>query len=106
MEPGPFSGLGLHRDRKGHIADSPAIMLFMDIFHELCHVIQRHGGANLFAPGSYVKRWTEVEAYRFVVGEARELGVSDDFLREYLRVEWISEEEHRHLLETLAVPIS
>ena len=90
---------------RSHLAESPAIVLFMDIFHELCHVIQRKGGANLWAPGvSYVKRWTEVEAYRFVVGEARKLGVSDEFLRDYLRVEWISEKEHRELLETLQVP--
>jgi len=90
---------------KAHLAESPPIVLFMDIFHELCHVIQRHGGANLWAPGvSYVKRWTEVEAYRFVVEEGRMLGVSDEFLREYLRVEWISEDEHRELLERLEVP--
>ena len=90
---------------RGHLAESPPIMLFMDIFHELCHVIQRHGGANLWAPGvSYVRRWTEVEAYRFVVEEARRLGASDDYLREYLRVEWISEDEHQQLLETLEVP--
>lgn len=89
---------------KSHLAESPPIVLYLDIFHELCHVIQRHGGANLWAPGvSYVKRWTEVEAYRFVVEEARTIGVSDDFLREYLRVEWISEDEHRELLERLEV---
>jgi len=90
---------------KSHLAESPPIVLYMDIYHELCHVIQRHGGANLWPPGmSYVERWTEVEAYRFVVEEARTLGVSDDFLREYLRVEWISEDEHRQLLERLEVP--
>jgi hypothetical protein len=90
---------------KGHLADSPLLVLYLDIFHELCHVIQRHGGANLWARGvSYVKRWTEVEAYRFVVAEARTLGVSDEFLREYLRVEWISEDEHQELLASLEVP--
>jgi hypothetical protein len=90
---------------KGHIHDSPALMLFMDIYHELCHVRQRAGGANLWEPGvSYVKRWTEVEAYRFVVEEARTMGVSDDFLREYLMVEWISVKEHRELLDELKVP--
>jgi hypothetical protein len=90
---------------KNHLSESPALVLYLDIFHELCHVIQRHGGANLFAPGvSYVKRWTEVEAYRFVVAEARMLGVSDEFLREYLRVEWISKAEHHELLESLEVP--
>ena len=90
---------------KDHLGDSSDLMLFMDIFHELCHVIQRHGGANLWPPGlSYVQRWTEVEAYRFVVAEARRLGISDGFLREYLKVEWISEDEHLQLLETLEVP--
>jgi hypothetical protein len=92
---------------KSHLRESPALMLFMDIYHELCHVVQRKGGANLFEPGvSYVKRWTEVEAYRFVVDEARKLGVSDDFLRDYLKVEWISAEEHRELLTELGVPVS
>jgi hypothetical protein len=88
-----------------HLRESPAVMLFMDIYHELCHVRQRQGGANLWPPGvSYVKRWTEVEAYRFVVEEARSLGVPNDFLRDYLKVEWISDEEHRELLHELNVP--
>jgi hypothetical protein len=77
----------------------------MDIYHELCHVLQRQGGADLWPPGvSYVERWTEIEAYRFVVDEARALGVPDSFLREYLRVEWISDDELRTLLEALHVP--
>jgi hypothetical protein len=88
-----------------HLRESPALMLFMDIYHELCHVRQRQGGANLWPPGvSYVDRWTEVEAYRFVVDEARSLGISDAFLRDYLKVEWISAAEHRQLLTELRVP--
>ncbi len=88
-----------------HLRESPALMLFMDIFHELCHVKQRQGGANLWPPGvSYVKRWTEVEAYRLVIDEARSLGAPDEFLREYLKVEWISAAEHRELLDELHVP--
>jgi hypothetical protein len=88
-----------------HLRESPLLTLYMDIYHELCHLLQRHDGADLWPPGvSYVKRWTEVEAYRFVVREAREIGVSNQFLREYLRVEWISEEEHRELLAELKVP--
>ncbi len=90
---------------KGHLQDSPEIMLFMDIYHELCHVRQRQGGANLWEPGvSYVKRWTEVEAYRFVVNEARTLHVSTDFLRDYLKVEWITDAEPRELRSELKVP--
>ena len=88
-----------------HLRESPLLTLYMDIYHELCHILQRRDGAELWPPGvSYVKRWTEVEAYRFVVQEARRIGVSDEFLREYLRVEWISEEEHQELLTELKVP--
>ncbi len=88
-----------------HLRESPDLMLFMDVYHELCHVRQRQGGADLWPPGvSYVDRWTEVEAYRLVVDAARGYGVSDDFLREYLKVEWISEAEHRQLLGELGVP--
>ncbi|MFZ0891847.1 MAG: hypothetical protein WAN77_05540 [Thermoplasmata archaeon] len=90
-----------------HLRESPAMMLFMDIYHELCHVRQRQSGANLFdGKVSYVQRWTEVEAYRFVVLEARRLGVSNEFLRDYLRVEWISDSEHRELLTNLEVPLN
>jgi hypothetical protein len=90
---------------KSHLDESSPLMLFMDIYHELCHVRQRQGGANLWEPGvSYVKRWTEIEAYRLVIDEARNFGVSDGFLRDYLKVEWISAKEHRELLAELSVP--
>jgi hypothetical protein len=89
-----------------HFRESPPLTVYLDIYHELCHVLQRRNGANLFEPGeSYVRRWTEVEAYRFVVEEARRLGVSDEYLCEYLRVEWITKAEHRELLKTLGVSL-
>lgn len=88
----------------GHLRESPPFTLFMDIFHELRHVLQRRGGAKLFEPGvSYVRRPTEVEAYRFVVDEARVLGVTDGFLRDYLRVEWIDDGEFLELLTAVGV---
>ena len=90
---------------QGHLRDSAEMILYLDIFHELCHILQRHDGANLWKPGlSYVERTTEVEAYRFVVDEARSLHVPDDYLREYLKVEWISAKEHEQLLEAVGVP--
>lgn len=90
---------------ESHLRESSPLMLYMDIFHELGHVVQRAAGAELWPPGvSYVDRWTEVEAYRLVVDDARRLGAPDAFLREYLRVDWISDEEHRALLEKLGVP--
>ncbi len=91
---------------ESHLRTSPELVLFMDIYHELCHVLQRQGGAELWPPGvSYVQRWTEVEAYRFVVQEARALGVPNSFLRDYLRVEWITDDEHRELLRELGIPV-
>ncbi len=89
-----------------HLRESPLLVLFMDIYHELCHIVQRRQGADLWEPGvSYVDRWTEVEAYRFVVGEARALGISDEFLRDYLKVEWITEKEHAKLLRAVGVSV-
>ena len=89
---------------QSHLRESPEMILYLDIYHELCHLLQRHAGANLWEPGlSYVERTTEIEAYRFVVDEAKALGVPDDYLREYLKVEWISKKEHDQLLSTLGV---
>jgi hypothetical protein len=89
---------------RGHFCESPPMVVYLDIFHELCHVLQRQGGADLWPPGvSYVARWTEIEGYRFAVEEARRLGVDDEFLREYLKVEWITKAEHLELLTTLGV---
>ncbi len=92
---------------ESHLRTSEPIVLFMDIFHELCHIQQRDRGEELFdRPESYVRRPTELEAYRFVVEEARRLKANDEFLRDYLRVEWISEEDHLELLRAMGVPPS
>ncbi|MEM0128633.1 MAG: hypothetical protein QXG65_00480 [Thermoplasmata archaeon] len=91
---------------RSHLRHSPAIVLYMDIYHELCHVRQRRNGADLWPPGlGYVERPTEIEAYRVVIEEARRLGASDAFLQDYLKVEWIGPDEYRRLLETLGVPV-
>lgn len=88
-----------------HLRRSPALVLYLDILHELYHVVQRWDGRSLWDGGySYVDRPTEVEAYRFAVREAHRLHASDSFLRTYLRVMWISREEHRRLLANVGVP--
>lgn len=88
-----------------HLRKSPALILYLDIYHELCHILQRQDGANLWEPGlGYVERRTEIEAYRFVVEEAKSLGVTPEYLREYLKVEWISAKEHAQLLAAVGVP--
>ncbi len=90
---------------EAHLRTSSELVLFLDVFHELCHIRQRHNGLELFDRGtSYVERPTEVEAYRFVVEEGHRLHVPNEELREYLRVEWITEKEFGQLLDAVGVP--
>jgi len=87
-----------------HLSKSPAMVLYMDILHELCHVVQRKEGQELWDPRyGYVDRPTELEAYRFVLEEARRRGASEAFLRDYLKVDWISKDEYGKLLRNLGV---
>jgi len=90
---------------ESHLRESPELILFLDIFHELCHIRQRHDGRELWDRRyNYAQRPTEVEAYKFVVEEARRFGVADPVLREYLKVEWIDKAEFRQLLDAVGVP--
>ena len=90
---------------ESHLRESPPLILFLDIFHELCHVLQRQQGRELWDRRfSYVERPTEIEAYDFVVKEARRLGVEDAVLRDYLKVEWIDDDDLHRLLTALGVP--
>jgi hypothetical protein len=87
-----------------HLQRSPAMVLYLDILHELFHVIQRQSGRELWDEKfSYVNRPTEVEAYQFAVEEARRLRVPDSFLDDYLRVMWVSKKDHRQLLKNVGV---
>ncbi|HEV2519010.1 MAG TPA: hypothetical protein VGX00_00100 [Thermoplasmata archaeon] len=87
-----------------HLKESPELILYLDIFHELCHIRQRQAGQELFDRSeSYVHRPTEIEAYRFAVDEARRLGVTDEVLRDYLRVEWVTEAELLELFDAVGV---
>ena len=90
---------------ESHLRESPELILFLDIYHELCHVLQRESGRELWDRRfSYVERPTEVEAYQFVIDEARRLRVADAILRDYLKVEWIDDKEFEKLLATMGVP--
>jgi hypothetical protein len=87
-----------------HLRKSPAFVLYLDVLHELYHVVQRWNGRELWDEAyEYVDRPTEVEAYRFAVDEARRLGATDAFLRDYLKVVWTSPAEHRRLLKNVGV---
>lgn len=78
--------------------------LYLDIVHELVHVRQFIEGKELFDRRySYVDRPTEIEAYRACVAEGRKIGMKDDEILEYLRVEWVTEEEFARLLASVGV---
>jgi len=78
--------------------------IYLDIIHELVHVRQFMEGKELFDDSfSYTERATEVEAYRHTVEEARNLGLSDERICEYLRTEWMTDEEFKRLAETVNV---
>jgi hypothetical protein len=78
--------------------------LYLDVVHELCHIRQLMNGRKLFDRSySYVDRPTEIEAYRTTIDEARRIGFTDNDLVDYLRVEWISEDDFKRFLRTLGV---
>ncbi len=80
--------------------------IYLDIIHELVHVKQFLEGKELFDQHySYVERPTEVEAYRYTVEEARNLGLSDERILEYLQTEWMSDEDLTCLAKVLNVKI-
>ena len=78
--------------------------IYLDVIHELCHIRQLLEGKELFDPRyNYVERPTEIEAYSYTVKEARRLGLSDKRICEYLKTEWMSDEDLKVLAKTLNV---
>jgi hypothetical protein len=78
--------------------------IFLDLVHELTHIKQHRQGQDLWDEQyAYVDRPTEVEAYRVAVEEARELGMDDAAICEYLHVPWCTDEEHARLCRTVGV---
>lgn len=78
--------------------------IYLDIIHELVHVKQFMDGKRLFDRDfTYIQRPTEIEAYRHAVIEARRMGLQDDEICEYLKTEWMSDEDLRQLAKTLNV---
>ncbi|MEM2915529.1 MAG: hypothetical protein QXH91_09065 [Candidatus Bathyarchaeia archaeon] len=98
-------------DRTGSIIISSSYLksanerhIYLDLIHELVHVRQFMEGKELFDERySYVDRPTEIEAYKYVVAEARRIGMSDDEIIDYLWVEWIDNEEFEKLLKNIDI---
>jgi hypothetical protein len=84
---------------KGDIVD-----IYLDIIHELVHIRQFMEGKELFDHNyEYIERPTEIEAYRCAVEEAKRLGLSDKRICEYLKTEWMSDDDLRRLAKAVYI---
>jgi len=77
---------------------------YLDLIHELTHVKQHLEGRELYdRTYAYVDRPTEIEAYAVAVGEARRIGMTEEEIVDYLKVEWVSQSDFKRMLKTLGV---
>jgi len=98
-------------DESGHVVVSHDYLrvgderyLYLDVIHELVHIRQFIEGKELFdARYSYLDRPTEIEAYTAAAKEAERIGMNTDEIIEYLRVEWVTEDEFQRLLVGMGI---
>jgi hypothetical protein len=87
-----------------YLKEGDVVDIYLDIIHELVHVRQFMEGRELFDDNfSYVERPTEIEAYRYAVKEARNLGLSEERICEYLKTEWMTDDEFKRLADAVNV---
>ena len=78
--------------------------LYLDVIHVLVHLKQFLDGKDLFDQTfEYVDRPTEIEAYRYTVEEAKRLGMTEDDILKYLRVDAVDDSELGRLIEKIGV---
>ena len=80
--------------------------IYLDVIHELVHVKQLMDGKQLRgARFGYIENPTEIEAYHYTIEEAKRIGMSNKELYEYLKVDWITDEDAKKLAKTLGIEI-
>jgi len=85
-----------------HLRTADPAIIYLDVVHELHHVKQFMDGKDLFLTDfEYVDSPIEIEAYQGTVDEARRIGFSDDQIIEYLKIEWITDEQMQRLVERM-----
>ena len=102
--------MGVSND-DGHLSVSASYLnqgdiidIYLDLIHELVHVKQFMDGKELFDRHyNYVDRPTEIEAFRFAVKEARKIGLSEERICEYLKMESLSDEDFQRLINALNI---
>ncbi len=96
-------------DKKGsimvnvkYLKEGEEVYIYLDVIHELVHIRQHKEGKELWDKRyAYYDRPTELEAYRVALKEARRLGLTEEKIVDYLKVEWATDEEFRRFLIAL-----
>ncbi len=89
-----------------HLSTAKAGFLYLDVIHVLVHVRQFLEGRELYDQAfEYVERPTELEAYRFTVAEARRVGMNEDEILRYLRLDAADDSELGKLVEKIGVKV-
>ena len=106
------SGLWLDRDTgticigAKHLTAAKSDFLYLDVVHVLVHVRQFLEGKELYDQAfEYVDRPTELEAYRTTVAEARRVGMDEDEILKYLRMDAADDSELGKLMEKIGVKV-
>ena len=87
-----------------YLKEGDKVDIYLDIIHELVHVKQFMEGKELFDSNyNYTERPTEIEAYSHAVQEARRLKLSDERICQYLKTEWMSDRDLKHLAKALNI---
>jgi hypothetical protein len=104
------SGIWLDRDTgticigSRHLTTAKSDFLYLDVIHVLVHVRQFLEGKELYDQAfEYVERPTELEAYRTTVAEARRVGMDDEEILKYLRMDAADDLELGKLIEKIGV---
>jgi len=104
------SGLWLDRDTgticigSKHLTTAKGDFLYLDVIHVLVHVKQFLEGKELYDQAfEYVDRPTELEAYRTTVAEARRVGMNEEEILRYLRMDAADDSELGKLMEKIGI---
>ena len=90
-----------------YLREGEPVSKYLDVIHELVHVRQFMEGKPLFDENyEYHNRPTELEAYKLAIAEGRRLGMSDKELFDYLKVDWMDDEEVRKLAKNLGLKVA
>jgi hypothetical protein len=87
-----------------HLSTAKLDFLYLDVIHVLVHVRQFLEGRELYDQAfEYVDRPTELEAYRYTVAEARKIGMKEEEILRYLRMDAVDDSELGKLMEKIGV---